>query len=201
VGTGVVQALRQIPEWAALTATTYGWLLLVKVGLVSLVLGLAAVSRTVLYSRGRDDRSRSRLLARSVAGETALLVVVLGVASALVATPPARVAYRPVQERTVTAGPVTIELTAVPAGPRTVDVHLYTYGRNGLPADAKGIQAEATPTGDTRSPVSIVLLHAGTGHFLVNHLLFPSAGSWTLTLVVRTGEFDSYSATTTLKIR
>jgi copper transport protein len=201
VATGVVQALRQVPEWGALSGTTYGRLLLVKVGLVALVLMLAAVSRTVLHTRRRDDRYRATTLARSVAGETALLVVVLAVASALVATTPARASYRPVQERTITAGPVTVELTAVPAGPRTVDVHLYTFGTNGLPADVTSIRAEAAPTNHSLNPVSIPLLHAGTGHFLTNHLLLPRAGTWTLTLIVKTGEFDAYTATAALKIR
>ena len=154
VATGVVQALRQVPELGALSATTYGRVLLVKVALVLVVLAVAALSRTLLHTRTGDDRARAAGLARSVAAETALLVAVLAAASVLVGTTPARAAYRPVQERTVTAGPVTVELSAVPAGPRTVDIHLYTFGADGLPADVASVQAQATARGDARSVVT-----------------------------------------------
>ncbi|MEU1131630.1 copper resistance protein CopC [Streptomyces sp. NPDC005900] len=43
--TGLYQSWRQIGSWSALTGTAYGQLLLVKVGLVVVLVGLAAVSR------------------------------------------------------------------------------------------------------------------------------------------------------------
>ncbi|MFD1661324.1 copper resistance protein CopC [Streptomyces caeni] len=43
--TGVYQAWRQLGSWSALTGTTYGRLLLAKVGLVAVLVGLAWVSR------------------------------------------------------------------------------------------------------------------------------------------------------------
>ncbi|MCW7941993.1 membrane protein [Streptomyces hygroscopicus] len=43
--TGVYQSWRQVGSWSALTGTTYGQLLLVKVGLVALVVGIAWISR------------------------------------------------------------------------------------------------------------------------------------------------------------
>ncbi|MER6351174.1 copper resistance protein CopC [Streptomyces sp. NPDC001634] len=43
--TGVYQSWRQLGSWSALTGTTYGQLLLVKVGLVAVVVGIAWISR------------------------------------------------------------------------------------------------------------------------------------------------------------
>ncbi|GAA2615570.1 MULTISPECIES: copper resistance CopC/CopD family protein [Streptomyces] len=43
--TGVYQAWRQLGSWSALTGTDYGQLLLLKVGLVAVLLGIAYVSR------------------------------------------------------------------------------------------------------------------------------------------------------------
>jgi copper transport protein len=80
-------------------------------------------------------------------------------------------------------------------------VHLYTYGANGLPVDVQGIDAEATPSADQSGPVDVRLLPAGTGHFIAGRVLLPTAGTWTLTLVVRTSEFDAYTTTTKLQIR
>jgi copper transport protein len=200
-GTGVLQAVRQVPELAELKATRYGQLLLIKIAVVLLMVTGAAVSRTVLNRRRLPDDVRAVALTRSVALEAALGIVVLVVTSALVATTPARAAYRPVQERTLHAGPDTIQLTALPSGPRTLDVHLYAFGSDGLPTDVTSVEVSARPSGGDLGSVTLGLLHAGTGHFLADHVLLPHTGTWLLTLRVRTSEFDSYPATTSLTIR
>ncbi|MGC5412649.1 CopD family protein, partial [Streptomyces sp. DT225] len=45
VATGVYQTWRQVGTWSALNATGYGQLLLVKVGLVAVLVGIASMSR------------------------------------------------------------------------------------------------------------------------------------------------------------
>ncbi|RXS64228.1 hypothetical protein EST92_30945, partial [Streptomyces sp. TM32] len=45
VATGLYQSWRQVGTWRALTDTTYGWLLLLKAGLVVVLVGIAWVSR------------------------------------------------------------------------------------------------------------------------------------------------------------
>ncbi|MFF4278179.1 FixH family protein [Streptomyces kronopolitis] len=45
VATGIYQSWRQVGTWRALTDTTYGWLLLLKAGLVTVLVGIAWVSR------------------------------------------------------------------------------------------------------------------------------------------------------------
>ncbi|MFI9828421.1 copper resistance CopC/CopD family protein [Streptomyces sp. NPDC051913] len=45
VATGVYQSWRQLGSWSAFTETTYGQLLLVKIGLVALLVGIAWISR------------------------------------------------------------------------------------------------------------------------------------------------------------
>ncbi|MFF7228924.1 copper resistance protein CopC [Streptomyces sioyaensis] len=45
VTTGIYQSWRQVGTWRALTDTTYGWLLLLKAGLVVVLVGIAWVSR------------------------------------------------------------------------------------------------------------------------------------------------------------
>ncbi|MCU1659827.1 MAG: copper resistance protein CopC [Pseudonocardiales bacterium] len=201
VGTGVAQALRQVPEFGALTGTRYGQLLLVKVGLVALVVAVAAISRSAVHRRASAGDVRTAVLARSVLTETVLLVGVLAVTSALVATTPARAAFRPTEVRTVQAGPVSVQVTVVPSAPRTVDIHLYAFGADGLPSDVLGVEAGARARGSDLGAISVPLMHAGTGHFLANHVLLPRSGTWDVDLVVRTGEFDAYSATTTLTVR
>ncbi|MFE6889952.1 copper resistance CopC/CopD family protein [Streptomyces sp. NPDC057694] len=43
--TGLYQSWRQVGSWSALTGTTYGQLLLVKIGLVAVLVGIAGISR------------------------------------------------------------------------------------------------------------------------------------------------------------
>ncbi|WP_217546007.1 copper resistance CopC/CopD family protein [Streptomyces sp. GbtcB6] len=45
VGTGIYQSWRQLGSWSAFTDTAYGELLLVKIGLVVLLVGIASISR------------------------------------------------------------------------------------------------------------------------------------------------------------
>ncbi|AVH61313.1 hypothetical protein C4B68_20405 [Streptomyces dengpaensis] len=45
VATGIYQSWRQLGSWTALTDTTYGQLLLVKIGLVAVLVGIAWISR------------------------------------------------------------------------------------------------------------------------------------------------------------
>ncbi len=199
---GVVQAIHQVEQWGALIDTTYGRLLIVKIGGVMLTLAVAAVSRTIVHRKSAiaDDKRADRL-GRTVAVETLLLAVVVAVTSALVATPPARVDYRPVQDITTMAGPVTVQVTAVPLAPMTMSVHLYTFGTNGLPTDVINVQAEATASGGPPKAVTVPLLPAGTGHFIADDVLLPQLGSWTLKLTVRASTVDIYSTTVPLTVR
>jgi copper transport protein len=94
VVTGLFQAWRQVGSLAALWPTTYGRELTVKICLVVMAIGVAAASRQLL--RRRDGLP---LLRRWVAAEVVIVLAVLGVTSALVASEPARSAYRPTVTR------------------------------------------------------------------------------------------------------
>ncbi|MGY4961549.1 copper resistance CopC/CopD family protein [Streptomyces sp. 900105245] len=77
VVTGVYQSWRQLGSWSAFTETRYGQLLLVKIGLVALLVGVAAVSRrwtARLADTGAGapaDRPRQERVASAAAGPTA----------------------------------------------------------------------------------------------------------------------------------
>lgn len=74
VVTGVYQSWRQLGSWSAFTETRYGQLLLVKIGLVALLVGVAAVSRrwtARLADTGTGagaDRPRKERVASAAAG-------------------------------------------------------------------------------------------------------------------------------------
>jgi putative copper resistance protein D len=94
IGTGICNAVVQVAGVPALVGTRYGWLLLGKLGALAAVLALAAVNRARLpllsgeaATVGRPAMAR---LARLVAWECALALVILAVTSGLALTPPAR---------------------------------------------------------------------------------------------------------------
>ena len=148
VVTGSYQAWRQVGGLAALTETSYGWDLVVKLGLVMIALTFAATSRScvralygtprpVVYAAAADDvldaepgghvldtaRARRQAdesetrqtLRRTVAMEAGAAFLILCVTAALVATVPARAAYRPKVDETLRLGPLTADVSAVPA--------------------------------------------------------------------------------------
>lgn len=73
VATGVYQSWRQVGSWRALTDTAYGRLLLLKVGLVVVLVGLAWVSRRwtgrLTEARAAGDRSSAAQEGRAPADE------------------------------------------------------------------------------------------------------------------------------------
>lgn len=114
IGTGTYQSWRQLGSWAAFGSTDYGRLLLIKLGVVALMLGVASVSnrwvrrrRRALLGVGAATRAvheaadaaplrgsalGHRRLRRSVLGEAMLGALVLGVTALLVNAEPGRTA-------------------------------------------------------------------------------------------------------------
>jgi len=118
VVTGVLQSVREVGSFAALVGTTYGWVLVAKLGVVLVVLVAALVSRDWVQQRVGTRRRPSRrvvahafaavpgeaqepvveepaqlgVLRRSVLVELAGAVVVLALSAVLVSQPPAKAA-------------------------------------------------------------------------------------------------------------
>ncbi|MFB6562953.1 copper resistance CopC/CopD family protein [Streptomyces sp. NPDC056400] len=67
--TGVYQSWRQLGSWSALTGTEYGQLLLLKIGLVAVLLGVAYLSRT-WTARLADAPADAATAATATAGNT-----------------------------------------------------------------------------------------------------------------------------------
>jgi copper transport protein len=195
VSTGTYQAWREVRSWAALTATTYGRELLVKLVLVACVIGIAVLSRTWVR-RGREDLPALR---RRVSLETAGVVLVLGVTSALVATQPAASAYHPSVSADLAVGPDTVRVSAVPAGDRRMQVQLYVFDKLSRPTEPAEVSASLTLPGQSIGPLPLTLTRAGKGHRIAS-VAVPILGDWTMTVLVRTTAIDEYTATIVLPI-
>ncbi|MET7345943.1 copper resistance CopC/CopD family protein [Streptomyces sp. NPDC087866] len=95
VATGVYQSWRQVGTWSALTDTGYGQLLLVKVGLVAVLVGIASVSRrwTGRLAAGTGtDEAESDASGTEEADAVAAEAVIAGRTEAEASEDPARAA-------------------------------------------------------------------------------------------------------------
>jgi putative copper resistance protein D len=116
MATGVLLASIHIGTVAGLVGTSYGHLLLVKIGLLLLAMALAAVSRLVFLARLPGDgptvgRPAMRRLARLVGLEGAIGLAILAIVAVLNLTPPAR------HEAPVWPFPIRLSLDALDSLP------------------------------------------------------------------------------------
>ncbi|MFE2566320.1 copper resistance CopC/CopD family protein [Streptomyces mirabilis] len=69
--TGIYQSWRQVGSWSALTGTWYGQLLLIKIGLVAVLVGIAWISRRWTAQLSEAPRAKAMATAGAKAGTTA----------------------------------------------------------------------------------------------------------------------------------
>jgi copper transport protein len=209
--TGVYQTLREVRSWDVLLHTHYGHVLLVKLGFVGVAFLAAAGSRTWVWQTVNpvvavhaatsapptsdvDGRPQLRRLRLSVGLETLLVIGVLVVTSLLVTSDPARstTPSGPVV-KTVTVGPDRVRVSAVPSGPRRVEVALAVTDPSGRPTEPKEIDASLTLTEDKIGPLPITLQSTGEGT-RTGQVTVPLPGTWRLAVTVRTSAIDEATA-------
>lgn len=218
VATGTYQAWRQVGSWGAFSATTYGRELLIKILVVAAAIALAAGSRWWLWralrppvvveaataSAAPPQPSSSAApvgqLRRTVASEMALGALVLGITSALVATEPAATAYRPVVSANLTIEGDLVQVSAIPAAERAMDLHLYVFGPDQQPTNPKQITATVSLPSQQIGPLPVRLYQGGPGHWAAA-VTVPVAGDWQLAVTVRTTAIDESTQYLDMPIR
>ena len=199
VATGLFAAWRQVGfRISGYTSTSYGRILLVKIGLVALLVGLAAISRSIVRKRraASIDAPDSAIAAidartvgglrRSVGGEVALGLAVLIVTALLVNAQPARSALTPgLFAGSVSAGSgqsaMTIQVTIDPARVGLNEVHVYTLTPKGANLTVRDISAKFV-LGDTTVPANLV--RGGPNHYLSSNATFTTPGKYQMLVEV-----------------
>ncbi|MFC6064894.1 copper resistance CopC/CopD family protein [Streptomyces ochraceiscleroticus] len=289
VATGVYQSWRQVGTWRALTDTSYGQLLLLKVGLVVVLVGIAGASRrwtgrlggsvagavpaaagvpataavpaqdgsqedapepvpvssaaseetadaahsperAAQLARQRAavaDARRKRVrdadpvrygLRRSVLAESCVAIVLLAVTTVLTTTEPARTeqAVKDSGQFAAAARPVSVTIPFDTLGPkgkgtarldldparsgRPSDLHLRISGPDGAARDVPEVRVSFTSKAEHLGPLPAALKRTGTGHWTAEGVQLPAAGTWQLSLVVRTSDIDQVTETRNVKI-
>ncbi|MEV4197527.1 copper resistance CopC/CopD family protein [Micromonospora globbae] len=201
---GVVQGLIEMGTPGALVDTTYGRLLLAKIGLFGLVLGVAAYSRQLVRRRVAEQwPSRIR---RAIVAELAIIAVVLGVSATLVQTPPARTASEVADSApgyfstTLTSSLLSVQVELDPAERGNNSLHLYAYTKDNRPQPVVEWKATAALPSAGIEPIEIPLLPLTDNH-ATGEVNLPASGDWQLKVTARTSDIDQATVTATVPIR
>lgn len=217
LATGSLQGWRQVGSLDALTSTTYGRLLLVKMALFAAMVALAAASRSWVRRRYRspqlvmpagpgaaatqDPAASLGRLRRSVGAEVAVAVVVLAVTSLLVNAVPAKAALAKPYAAELAAKDLLIEVTVDPAKAGRLDLHVYTLTPGGIVRDVEEITAKLSLPDKDVGPITAPLRRAGPGHFAAYGFDVPIPGRWRLEVAARLSDVDQVQASTEVPIR
>jgi len=189
-------------SWHALLSTTWGRLVLLKIVLTMSIVALAAWNRRSLLPRlleptedgDSDPRSHQwNLLRRTVRIEVFVIVAILAFTAILANITPARTAVGTTSNfsanQTVSTG--SVQLLVGPAKIGVNSVHVQYLDKSNQAIDsALTLTIEFSLPSVDLPPISRQVVKIGPGHFVQQGPEFSLAGTWTVTLVIRTGDFS-----------
>ena len=198
---GLALSSIQVGSRDALTSTTYGRTLLVKISLAAIVLGVALYNNRVVVPTLTGTRVREKVkdlwgrLGRTVRIELVGLVAVVGVTAMLVNIQPAISALGGPQSVVVPFGQNQLSVIVDPARAGTNEIHLYITTPGGLtPLITGEVTMELSmPAGDIGPIVRNPRL-AGPAHFLHVGPELAVAGEWQILLRQRVSDFEEVTA-------
>lgn len=210
--TGTYQTWRQVGTLPALTSTTYGRLLLVKICAFGLLIGLGYLARLWIAQHlkpGRPPRIEQLELSRlrrSIGIEVGVGVAVLALTAVLVNAQPARSAYAAPVTASVafdTGGPSgtgTVNLIVDPAKVGANAIHLYILTATGQEEQVAQVQAALLLPAQQLGPLPVPLTNAGPGHYLATAPI-PISGRWQLQITVRTDDINETTVSVPVEVR
>ncbi|BFU46710.1 copper resistance protein CopC [Krasilnikovia sp. MM14-A1004] len=202
---GVVQALIEVASLQGLVDSTYGRLILAKVGLAAVVIAVAAVARTVVRKGGVPESPRP--LRRLVAVELGVSAVVLAVTAVLVQIAPPRTAEaaetaatkNTTVSQTLRNPTMSLQVDIFPATVGNNSLHLYAYTPDNKPLPVVEWTATAALPAKGIEPIEVPLLRITDFH-AIGDVALPAAGDWTFKFTLRTSDIDQSTVTMTAKI-
>ncbi|MGB0113776.1 MAG: copper resistance protein CopC [Ilumatobacteraceae bacterium] len=193
---GTINGWRQLGSIAGLTDSTYGRWLIIKVLIVLVVVGVAAVSRRLIHI---NDEGGTTLVRRSVAIEVAGIALVLMATAGLVNSPPPPSAPQ-TAAASVVVGDRIVQVELEPAVTGGTEMHVYLTSPSGGLDRADEITVTAELPAANLGPIDIELVPAGPNHVIGTDANLPVAGLWTFEVTARYGEFDQVAFTVQIPV-
>lgn len=203
IAAGTTQAWFYLGSVGAFFDTTYGWALLAKVGLLCLIVALAAANRRRTVRLAGGDVDAAPRLRRAMRAEVVLAVFVLAATATLVrAAPPATMNNGPVV-RELNLGPMRLQMDVEPATVGPNDYHLYLFDRRtGAQIDrVKQLTVKLVQRDKNIGPITLDIPRKGPAHYELRNSTLGVRGTWDATVTARVSEFDEYSAKASFKVR
>ncbi|WP_054309737.1 copper resistance CopC/CopD family protein [Mesorhizobium sp. 1M-11] len=191
---GCVLAVIQVETLSALADTDYGRLLLAKLALVVGLFALAATNRWVLTRAAEAGQTAARhRLVRSIAAETVIVLVIFGIAAGWRFTPPPRAlaiaAAEPVSTHMMTLEAMA-DLTVTPGRAGSVSASIMLMTGDFGPLDAKEVTLVLSKPEAGIEPLKRIATKPGDGTWLVDGLVIPFPGRWTVRLDILVSDFE-----------
>jgi copper transport protein len=206
IAAGSVRGYQEVRAFHGLWDTTYGQLLLVKIGLVLPLLALGAYNNRFAVPRLKRQIASAieqRRFLRAAGAELLIMAVIVGVTAVLVTEPPAKASVKAPEKAsdTVPIGNLEVNYSFEPAKTGSNVIHLYFFLPSGFPANVDDARLSATLPSKNLGPIRIPLQKIVPSHYTTSAGVFPQAGEWQVTVEARRGEFEALTQTVTVPIR
>ena len=185
--TGALNAWRQTSSLSALTGSTYGAWLIVKLVVVAAVVTVAWFTRSSLDTPGdAPAHPLRRLLSVEVVG----IAIVLGVTIGLVGSVPPRVAVAAPVSVSVVNGNRIAQVVLDPPVTGGTTMHVYLSSTTGSLDAPTSMLVTADLPAQQITGLQLTLQNAGPGHLTSGDVDIPVAGTWTFVVTAKYSEFD-----------
>jgi copper transport protein len=192
VASGAYLAWSELDRPDALWTTRYGEVLSGKLALVLMLLALAAANRYRLVPRlEAGAKGTARPLAATIAFETRIAVVILGVVALWRFTPPPRalIAAEPSSIH-FHGGKAMAQIEVEPVRARGAEVSIEVLDGEFHPLAAKEVTIFLSNAAAGIEPVKRTAESVGTPNWRIDDLRIPVAGRWTLRIDVLINDFE-----------
>ena len=204
VVTGEFQASRQVDPVEALWSTSYGAVLLIKLGVVGAMLVAAVLAQRHVLATAPSEAGGTAderfaggdvltVIRRSVRIEAALAVVVLAVTAVLVSQPPAGTTYGPPVDVDASLGTDVVHVHVDGTRRGRQDVELDVTDAAGRPVPVQAITANLSTASVAALGVRLVSDPGDTSRWHSTNAVVPLPGIWTLTLDVTVDPTEAYA--------
>jgi copper transport protein len=203
---GVVNGYLQVRTWRGLWETTYGLLLLGKVGLLLPLLALGAYNNRYAVPRLKAEiasRGEQRRFLQAAGAELAIMVAVVAVTSVLVNAPPAKteIGMHGASEMMLQLGDMPASLSVEPGTTGANVIHLMLHAEHAAEAPLQEVTISATLASKGIGPLQFSAKPEGELGWVVSGAQLTIAGDWQFRIEARRGEFEVLTQTVSVPIR
>ncbi len=190
---GIALAIVQVETPSALLTTSYGRILSAKLGLVAILLALAAWNRWRLTAPAVSDEGAARSLVRSITAETIIVLAILALAAGWRFTPPPRAlaeaAAQPASLHIHTADAMA-DLVVTPGRVGAVDVSAIIMTGDFGPLEAKEVGFVFANSAAGIEPFRRAATRPGDGSWRADGVTLPLPGTWSVRIDILVSDFE-----------